>query len=184
MRTFIAIDLPEEIRGELARWQRTLAPICPDARWARPEGIHLTLKFLGEISADQVSQVTNSLKGFGPIEAFKVEVRGFGFFPDAKRPRVLWAGVTAPDALAALATRVEEAMEKLGFAREQRDFNPHLTLARFKEPRPRPKLVEEVEKHREASLGSFEVREFFLFESVLKKPSAEYRRIAPIGDSF
>ncbi len=183
MRAFIAIDLPEQIRGELARWQRTFSAICPEARWTRPEGIHLTLKFLGEISAEQVLQVTAALKGVGRIEPFRVEVRGFGFFPNANRPRVFWAGVHAPAGLAALATRVESEMEALGFAREQRDYNPHLTLARFKDPRPQPRLVTEVEKQRDLSLGIFEASEFFLFESQLSPRGAVYRRVARFPDN-
>ncbi len=178
MRAFIAIDLPEVIRGELARWQRTFASVCPDARWTRPEGIHLTLKFLGEISAEQVKQVTGMLASPGAFEPFKVEVREFGFFPDARRPRVFWAGINAPQALRDLAARVEEAMEKLDFPSEQRDYNPHLTLARFKTPRPQPELVAAVEKQRELSLGSFEASEFFLFESKLSPRGAEYRKVA------
>jgi RNA 2',3'-cyclic 3'-phosphodiesterase len=178
MRAFIAIDLPKDIRGELARWQRTIAAVCPDARWTRAEGVHLTLKFLGEISPAQVKQVTDALAGLGAVEPFSVEVRGFGFFPDARRPRVFWAGVRAPDALAALARRVEEAMEKLGFPREQREYSPHLTLARFKVPRPQPELAAAVEKQKELSLGSFEACEFFLFESKLTPRGAEYCKVA------
>lgn len=178
MRAFVAIDLPEEIRGELARWQRVLAPVCPEARWTRPQGIHLTLKFLGEISSEQVVRVTDTLGRLGTVEPFSIEVRGFGFFPDARRPRVFWAGVNAPETLGVLASRVEEAMEKLGFAREQRAFNPHLTLARFKEPRPQLELAAAIEKQREVNLGSFEASEFFLFESKLSPRGAEYRRVA------
>ena len=177
MRGFIAIDLPEEIRGELARWQQTFASVCPDARWTRTEGIHLTLKFLGEISTDQVKQVTDALASLRPLEPIAVEVRGFGFFPDARRPRVFWAGVRAPQTLGALAARVEEAMEKLGFPREQRDYNPHLTLARFKTPRPQPELAAAVEKQKELSLGNFEASEFFLFESKLSSSGAKYCKV-------
>lgn len=178
MRAFIAIDLPEAIRGELARCQKTFTAVCPDARWTRPEGIHLTLKFLGEISNQQVNQITEALARWGAIEPFSVEVRGFGFFPDARRPRVFWAGVDAPPALAALAGRVGDTMEKLGFAREQRNYNPHLTLARFKMPRPQPELAAAVEKQEELRLGSFEASEIFLFESKLDSRGAIYRKVA------
>lgn len=178
MRAFIAIDLPEAIRTELGRWQHTFGSVCPDARWTNPEGIHLTLKFLGEISSEQVQLVTTSLAGLGAMETIPVEVRGFGFFPDARRPRVFWAGVKAPDALATMAARVEEAMEKLGFPREHRDYSPHLTLARFKEPRPQPALVTGVEKQPDKSSGSFEASEFYLYESLLSPRGAKYRQVA------
>ncbi len=178
MRAFVAIDLPAEIHAELERQQLAFRLACHDARWTRPEGIHLTLKFLGEISEAQVKSVTETLAALGEFQKFPVEVRGFGFFPNARRPRVFWAGVEAPEALAALAGRVEQAMEGLGFPREQRAFNPHLTLARFKIPRPQPELAALVEKMSAFSLGRFEVSGFFLFESKLSPQGAEYRKIA------
>lgn len=178
MRAFIAIDLPDAIRGELARWQKAFAAVCRDARWTRPEGIHLTLKFLGEISSQQVKQVSKALADLGAIEPISVSVRGFGFFPNARRPRVFWAGIFSSQALAALALRVEGAMETMGFTREQREYNPHLTLARFKMPRPQPELATAVEKQAELDLGSFEASEFYLFESVLAPGSAQYRKVA------
>ena len=178
MRAFIAIDLPEAVRSALRQQQAAFRAICPDGRWTRPEGIHLTLKFLGEISDQQVTQVTNTLKELGPVESFSVEVKGFGFFPDAHRPRVFWTGVVTPPNLVALAEQVERAMEKLGFAREDRPFAPHLTLARFKVPRPQPALQSHLERLGELSLGCFEVSEFFLFESKLSPQGAEYRKVA------
>ena len=140
MRAFIAIDLPEPLHAALAEAQQVFRSACRDARWTRPEGIHLTLKFLGEISDAQTKQVVEALAQIGPFEPFSVEVKGFGFFPQAQRPRVFWAGVAAPPALAELAARVESHMEKIGFAREDRAFSPHLTLARFQVPRPQPAL--------------------------------------------
>ena len=182
MRAFIAIDLPEPIHSELKRCQATFRAASPDARWTRSEGIHLTLKFLGEISDDQARKVTEALKELGPFEKFSVEVKGLGFFPDARRPRVFWAGVEAPPALGELAARVEGCMEKRGFEREGRDYRPHLTLARFKVPRPQPALVELAGRENQASLGRFEVSEFFLFESKLSPQGAEYRKVARFPD--
>src|SRR5436190_17174404 len=169
MRCFIAIDLSEDIKAEIGRQQAALRAALARAssrdqkiNWTRPGGIHLTLKFLGETDRD--SQVIEALQGIGPFEKFSVEVKGFGFFPDARRPRVLWTGIEAPPALAELAGRVETAMEKLGFAAEQRGFTPHLTLARFNSPRSQPAIEGFVKQHGELSLGRFEVSEFFLFE--------------------
>jgi len=177
MRSFIAIDLPEPIHQELARQQAAFRRLCPDARWTRTEGIHLTLKFLGQISEAQLGQVAEALKDTGHFAKFTVEIKGFGFFPDARRPRVFWAGVVAPPDLDRLAARVEDAMAALGFAREQRVYRPHLTLARFREPRPQPSLREAAEQHAELSLGKFEVTEFFLYESRLAPQGAEYRKL-------
>ena len=178
MRAFIAIDLPETVRAELRQQQSAFRGICPDGRWTRPEGVHLTLKFLGQISDDQTTQATDALKGLRQFEAFSAEVKGFGFFPDARRPRVFWAGVVTPPSLLALVEQVEHAMEKLGFAREAHPFSPHLTLARFKIPRPQPALQSHLDRLGEPSLGTFKVSEFFLFESKLSPQGAEYRKVA------
>jgi len=180
MRAFIAIDLPEGIHAELRRRQAEFRAVCPDARWTHPEGIHLTLKFLGEISDAQVAQVTDALTALERFEKFSIEVKGFGCFPDARRPRVFWAGLESPPALARLAGFVEERMEKLGFPREDRPFKPHLTLARFKDPRPQPALqraLEQISAAGPPELGRFEVSEFFLFESKLSPHGAEYRKV-------
>ena len=177
MRAFVAIDLPDPIRAALAEAQQGFRSVCSDARWTRPEGIHLTLKFLGEISDVQAGQVVEALAQIGPFDPFSVEVSGFGFFPQAQRPRVFWAGVVAPQALAELAARVESHAESLGFARENRAFSPHLTLARFQVPRPQPALLEAVADRATPSLGSLEVSEFFLFESKLSPLGAQYRKI-------
>jgi RNA 2',3'-cyclic 3'-phosphodiesterase len=178
MRAFIAIDLPREIHHELARCQATFRSLCPDAQWTRPEGIHLTLKFLGEIADTQVGKVTQALATLEPFATFQVEIKGFGFFPDARRPRVFWAGVVAPPELAQLARRVEDALNTIGFPREQRAYSPHLTLARFHEPGPQPALIEAVEQQAGFTLGSFGATEFFLYESKLRPPGAEYRKVA------
>jgi len=177
MRAVIAIDLPESVHSALAQAQQSFRAVCRDARWTRPEGIHLTLKFLGEISDAQAKQVVEALAQLGQFESFPVEVKGFGFFPSAHRPRVFWAGVTAPPALAELAARVEGRMEKLGFAREDRAFSPHLTLARFQAPRPQPELEAAVAGQATTLLGEFTASEFFLFESRLSPQGAQYRKV-------
>jgi RNA 2',3'-cyclic 3'-phosphodiesterase len=178
MRAFIAIELPEAIRENLARRQARFRSVCPDARWTRPEGIHLTLKFLGEISGQQEAQVKKALGQIERFEKFTVGARGFGFFPDAKRPRVFWAALDAPPELARLAAQIESATASLGFPVENRSFSPHLTLARFKVPRPQPRLLELLATQADPLLGSFEVSEYFLWESKLSPQGSEYRKVA------
>ncbi len=177
MRAFIAIDLPEVLHASLAEAQQSFRSAASDARWTRPEGIHLTLKFLGEISDAQTKQVVEALTKIDPIKPFSVEVKGFGFFPHAQRPRVFWAGVAAPSFLADLAALVDSRLEKVGFAREDRAFSPHLTLARFQVPRPQPSLEAAVAARAMTSLGKFEASEFFLFESKLSPQGAQYRKM-------
>jgi len=177
MRAFIAIDLPENIRAAIRRTQASFRSASPDARWTQPEGIHLTLKFLGEVSDRKVTEVCDSLKKLGQFEAFAIGLKGFGFFPDARRPRVFWVGVEALASLSRLAEQIEEAMQAVGFAREERAFRPHLTLARFRVPQPQPALQALLAQQGEQGLGSFDVSEFFLFESKLSPHGAEYRKV-------
>ena len=177
MRAFIAIDLPEALHTALAEAQQNFRSAARDARWTRPEGIHLTVKFLGEISDAQTKQVVEALTQIGPFEPFSIEVKGFGFFPQAQRPRVFWAGVMAPPALTQLAAQVENRMEKIGFAREDRAFSAHLTLARFQVPRPQSALEAAIAARADTSLGAFNASEFFLFESKLSPQGAQYRKV-------
>lgn len=178
MRAFIAIELPDSLRDALAREQARFRAVCPDARWTRTEGIHLTLKFLGEISVEQAEEVKNALEKLERFEKFIVQVKGFGFFPNSNRPRVFWAGLDAPPDLARLAAQVESSMADIGFPPENRDFSPHLTLARFKVTRPQPKLQALLAQQSDPFLGSFEVSEFLLWESKLSARGAEYRKVA------
>ena len=186
MRAFIAVDLPPAVRAALAQRQADFRAHCEsfprrraDERvaWTRPDGIHLTLKFLGQIADAQVSEVKRALAALGGFPKFMVEVKGLGFFPSPQRPRVFWAGIEAAPGLGELAARVEGALARLGFAPERRDFTPHLTLARFRNPRPLPALEALIQQHGESSLGSFEVTRYFLFESRLTPGGAEYRKV-------
>jgi len=177
MRAFIAIDLPESIRAALRQKQALFRSFSPEARWTHAEGIHLTLKFLGEIPDRKVREVCESLKNLDRFESFAIGLKGYGFFPDARRPRVFWVGVEAPPNLKNLAEQVEEAMARIGFAREERAFKPHLTLARFRVPQAQPALHEFLTQQGEEGLGNFEVSEFFLFESKLSPQGAEYRKV-------
>ena len=140
MRAFVAVDLPEELRAELRSRQRSLHKAARGTRWVRPEGIHLTLKFLGEVPDERVDEISKTLASLPPFTPFKLQVKGIGFFPQARRPRVLWVGIEPCPPLEALAAQVNKSLEAIGFAGEQRAFQHHLTLARFRVPRPQPEI--------------------------------------------
>lgn len=187
MRTFVAIDLSDAVLAALKTLQKNLRQAFTQTgvegpggriRWTRPEGIHLTLQFLGEISAHQANAVIAALQAMPPAPPFEVEVRGLGVFPNPRRARVLWAGVEAPPPLEALAHLVQQALAPAGFTPEERDFKPHLTLARFDSPPKTEPLKALLQENSSAAFGSFTASRFFLYQSVLGSgAAAEYRKL-------
>jgi 2'-5' RNA ligase len=129
MRIFIGIDLNDDIRGKIARFLDGVSGFAPEARWVRPESLHVTLKFIGEQKPEQVTAITDRLRS---IESTPIEIRlaGFGFFPTEKAPRVFWVGIHSDPRLARLAADIDASVAELGIPREERAFSPHLTLAR------------------------------------------------------
>ena len=126
--------------------------------------------------------VTAGLQSLPPPETFRIEMKGFGFFPNNHRPRVLWLGVNAPATLGSLAAEIGTILEQKGFAKEERPFTPHLTLARFGTPKPEPAIETALRELHDVTLGWFDVSGYFLFESV-PAPGAPsfYRKVASFG---
>src|SRR5882762_6180286 len=134
VRMFVALDIPEEVRAALSALIARLCPVSRAARWTRIEGVHLTLKFIGEVQPEKVGAIKASLAQIRSPDSIKMKVRSVGFFPNERRPSVFWAGVKVGAEWGALASAVETPLEPLGIAKEKRAFSPHLTLARFKSP--------------------------------------------------
>jgi len=177
VRVFVALDVPEAVRAALAELSARLNKICPSARWVHLEGVHITLKFIGEVPAenfDIIRQALGELPNFPPVKA---RFAGLGFFPSARRPRVFWAGIEANPTLAELASAIEMKLEPLGIAPEKRAFHPHLTLARFESPEGTQRLSAAVEALGEPEFGAATFTEFHLYQSVLKRSGAEYTRL-------
>jgi 2'-5' RNA ligase len=174
MRAFLALDLPAWLRAELGKLQRALRPSCPGWRWARPEGIHLTLKFLGEVAVpDAERQREFWRKTVEPFAPVRYRVRGVGVFPTVRQPRVLWVGVQetgAPGCLEPLADALERTARACGFAAEDRRFRPHLTLARA--VRDEQPVVPDL--HTPFETGETTAREVVLFRSELRPDGARY----------
>src|ERR1035438_2770456 len=129
MRIFIGIDLDPEVRARISRFIEGVQGFAPDARWMRPESLHITLKFIGEQTPEQVEAITDRLRRVEG-SAFEIRSAGYGFFPTAKAPRVFWIGIQAGPQLAELAENIDMATAELGIPREDRALSPHLTLAR------------------------------------------------------
>ena len=183
MRLFVAVETPEAVREALRAWIHPLEAAYPRARWVRTDNLHVTLKFIGDAPAQQLDAMRAALRTVRHPQAIEIRFRGAGFFPNERRPRVLWAGVEAGPELESLAQAIDRALEPAGVARETREFRPHLTVARFPE-KPDAGGVARIRGTLAAAsapeLGSAHVANFHLYRSVLNASGAEYTRL----DSF
>jgi 2'-5' RNA ligase len=192
MRIFIALDIDDAIRSRIAVFLDGVRGFAPEARWVRPESLHVTLKFIGNKSIEEVEEIKHALIRI-PAAAIEISFRGYGFFPTPKAPRVFWIGVEAGPQIAALAKLVDEATAVLGVPREEHAFSPHLTLARRggsgspgwrKGDAPNQsfqRLQEKLAALPAPEFGRMSAREFFLFESQLGPGGARYTKIARFG---
>ncbi|MEW6347943.1 MAG: RNA 2',3'-cyclic phosphodiesterase [Thermodesulfobacteriota bacterium] len=177
MRSFVAVELDEAARSFLAATIGKLRPVGTEVKWVRPEGIHLTLKFLGNVKTAALPEITHALEqAMAGRKAFEIGIQSVGAFPSLSRPRVFWAGVVDPAAaLGPLAAAVEDALEPLGFPREPRPFRPHLTLGRVRsDRRPPTELAITVATMRDLKGPSFHARDAVLFQSILQPSGAQY----------
>jgi 2'-5' RNA ligase len=174
MRIFIALDIPPDVRASLANYTEQARALAPDARWARVEGLHVTLKFVGHVDDAVVEQIKIALASI-KVAPFDVKFTGVGFFPNPNAARVLWAGVDGGDHLPHLASIIDAALEKLGFQRETKPYHPHLTLARTSS-RPLRELLPLLADS-PAQFGTMTAREFFLYQSQPQKGGSKYTRI-------
>jgi 2'-5' RNA ligase len=177
MRLFTAVDLPGEIVTALSRLVNRLRPAAR-IRWSPPENLHITTKFIGEWPDDRLKEMEAALAALPAREPLEIQVRGLGFFPNPHSPRVFWAAVHAPGALAELARETEEALGALGVPKESRAFSPHLTLARIKEPVPLQALRQAIASLPAADFGAFTADRFYLYQSRLQPAGSVYTRLS------
>jgi len=177
MRLFVALDFPDAVRDLIRDLMAKLKPLCKHARWVRPEGMHVTLKFIGHVPDDKFEPIVRALGNIHLNAPVEMSFRGLGFFPSERRPRVCWCGIEASPNLAKLAKSIEQALVPLEIEAESREYVPHLTLARFDSPRRTEKLVAAAAKLKSLDFGSARETEFHLFQSVLKRSGAEYSKL-------
>jgi RNA 2',3'-cyclic 3'-phosphodiesterase len=195
MRVFVALDIDNAIRERIERFMEGVREFAPDARWVRPESLHVTLKFIGEKPAEKVEAIKNALAAV-QTTPFELSVRGHGFFPTPKAARVFWIGIESGNHLARLAGAVDEATFTAGVAKEDHAFSPHLTLARGggrsgapgwrKDDGPNRNfhlLQEKLSALPTPEFGTMTAREFFLYESQLMRGGARYKKIARFASS-
>jgi 2'-5' RNA ligase len=183
VRTFIAFELPPEVIRSLNQLQDALRKCGLKMRWVRPENIHLTLKFLGNISPDQIEPVHSAMISAASSKpAPKLSARGIGVFPGLKSARVLWVGLSGDlDALTAIQRGLEQRLETIGFSKEDRSFKAHLTLARAKEKVYPETLFSALETCKGFKTGPFTTDMLVLFKSVLEASGAVYTPLRKVS---
>ena len=183
MRAFIAIEIPDAVKSGMADAQTRQRRAGVDAGWTRPEGIHLTLKFLGEIGDEQAQATLRALtEGLGAAGSLQLGIEGVGTFPEARSARIVWVGLTGDVArLAALQAAVERAAVDVGFEPETRPFTPHLTLGRIKRIDDRARWLKALEGLKDFKLPGFTVTSVSLMQSELRPAGAVYRQIGGVA---
>ncbi len=184
LRAFIAVELESDILAEMSKVQSDFEKLVPpgSVRWVRPEGIHLTLKFLGDTRRERLPAVQDGIRRAAEgVGHFEIELANSGCFPDCRRPRVIWIGIDKGDKrLSQLQRQVEKEMQSLGWAPERRPFSPHLTLGRVQ----RNATTSEVRRIGEivagshvGTLGVQQVTEVALIRSILSPGGARYVKL-------
>jgi 2'-5' RNA ligase len=172
IRTFIAIALPGSLQQKLDEAASLLKNDKTRAvRWVAGKNIHLTLKFLGKVESEKIGAISQMIQAESqPINPFELSAGGVGAFPNFRRPRVVWVGVEAPQALSDLANAIDRGAQTRGFPAEERTFSPHLTLGRVSQnasPQEVQAIGQALSAARIGSLGSFMVTQVTLFRSDL-----------------
>ncbi len=189
MRIFVGIDISEEVREKIARFLEGVSPFASEARWVRPESLHITLKFIGEQKKEEVNAIGKCLESV-QSRPFEIGLAGTGFFPSPKAPRVFWVGIRTGVQLAQLAADVDAAVHELGIPREERAFSPHLTLARAGGRSGDPKwrkgdgpnsafaiLQKRLGAMPETDFGTMTADRFILYQSQLSPKGSKYTKL-------
>jgi len=181
MRTFIAVELPEKIKGEIERLQAPFKKTDTHVSWVKPKNIHVTLKFLGEVPEERIDEVFSATrKAVEGARKFTMSLKGTGAFPNPRRPRVIWVGAgPGGEELSLLAAGIEQEMEEIGFPRENRKYSAHFTMGRVKSPKNIEKLMELVSSS-DFQTEEIEVNEVVVMKSQLHPGGAIYTPLKKI----
>ena len=186
IRTFVAVEIGSEVRNRAAELIAALSAAGADVKWVEPKNLHLTLKFLGDVDTGEIHQVCRAVQdAVADAAPFEFELRGAGAFPGAGRPRTVWLGVAqGEEELVALNGRIEPPLEKLGFRREARRYQPHLTIGRVRRGGPGVRALGELLSQRsDFEAGRTAVAEVIVFSSQLDRSGPTYEPLAraPLG---
>ncbi len=178
-RAFISADLPsipplERLAGELRTASRDLKVVAVDH-------LHLTLKFLGDTEEGLVSEIVSAIReAAAGVAPFRVQIRGMGAFPNLAQPKVLWVGIEGGDPLARMARSLNENLTALGFPRENRDWSPHVTLARVRGRRDLDRAQAVLHAHKDELFAEVRIEEVRLKKSVLRPQGPEYSTVESV----
>lgn len=176
-RSFLAVELDQKTRALLETIQKELKESGADAKWVEPENIHLTLKFLGSVTTENIKDLIRALEeNFAGRRAFDTTLGQLGCFPSINSPRVVWLGLEEKKGeLKKCAAALEEGLSKLGFQKETREFQAHITLGRVRSPRNKIALIEKIqEANQDLKPETFKVDNITLFESKLSSHGPAY----------
>ena len=183
IRSFIAMDFPDEILAQLEKTAIALKKRLPNfpVRWVPTNNIHLTIRFLGNVSKSNIEILKNILENQAKnFEPFEVSVGGLGAFPSKHKPKVLWVGLETNDDMIELKNNIDAEVARLGYAREKRGFSPHLTLGRISRNANLNEIIEIgdiISKTKVGFLGATRINQIHLYQSILKPSGAVYSKI-------
>ncbi|HEU4798156.1 MAG TPA: RNA 2',3'-cyclic phosphodiesterase [bacterium] len=181
-RIFVAVELEAPLRQAITDLERRLEDAGARLRWVKPENLHFTLRFLGHISEAQLNRVkTATREAAQGVAPFRISLGGLGAFPNARRPQVIWVGIgEGGDTLRDLAARLDDTLARQRFPKEPRGFQPHLTLARVKEPRLSGDIGPVLGRFERVEVGEQEVRSLVVMESLLRPQGAIYTQVEEV----
>ena len=179
MRAFIALELPVNIRDSISQLQQRLRQSGAKVSWVKPENFHLTLRFLGDVTAQQIVMLTEELPDACTASPpLQLSIGELGFFPNARRPGVVWVGLTAETGdLSGLQQAIESAAQRIGLKPENKHFHAHITLARIRDHRRAGTLIDAVHAEEDFTGDAFTIGNVALFSSELNPKGAIYHRI-------
>ncbi|MEA3369610.1 MAG: RNA 2',3'-cyclic phosphodiesterase [Candidatus Ratteibacteria bacterium] len=180
-RVFIAISLSEAISKKIEVIQDKLKKTKADVRWVKPANIHLTLKFLGNITPEQISGLKQGLEKIArKFQPFSIFIEEMGSFPSIDSPRVIWVGISrGKEILNKMNKAIEDDLAKIGFPREERAFHPHLTLGRCRSSKHRSQLAKQI-KTESAFLGALAVDRISIYKSLLTSEGPVYSLLSDV----
>lgn len=179
IRTFIAIEIPDKTKEKIARFQKLHTAKNLPVRWININNIHITLKFIGEISESLVERIRKEIFE-QPVkhESFELSIQGTGVFPNSVKPRILWAGIeSGAKQISEIAADIDCKLNDLGIPKETRSFKPHITIGRFR-ARNKPENLDMLIAPGALESGAFTVEKVALMQSVLKPSGAEYSKLS------